>query len=67
MAACIRCGKVLTGDELGLYRKLICRTGDRYLCADCLAEDLGCDRKILEEKIRTFKRLGCALFPPAEE
>ena len=67
MTRCVSCGKRLSGDELGLYRKLISRSGDQYLCMDCIARDLGCSRTLLEKKVLQFKKLGCALFPPLEE
>lgn len=58
-----RCGGGLTGDEIALYKKLVFRGADRYLCLTCLAEDLNTDREKLTELIDYFHRTGiCTLF-----
>lgn len=60
---CMRCGAALGGDEIALYRKLVCREAAAYLCLDCLAEDCGAPREKLEGLIAWFHRTGvCALF-----
>ncbi len=62
MAACMRCGASLTGEDIGAHKKLINRGATAFLCIDCLAETFGCDRSLVEEKIRQFKAMGCTLF-----
>jgi hypothetical protein len=60
---CMRCGSSLTGDEIALYRKLVCREAEQYLCLDCMALGLSEPREKLEELIQYFHRTGiCALF-----
>ena len=51
MARCKNCGRTLTGDEIGLYRKLVNRGADTYLCKACLADHFSCDTALLDEKI----------------
>ena len=62
MAVCKRCGKFLSNDEIGLTRKMICREAAEFFCIDCLAEQFRWTPQLLEEKIRQFRRMGCALF-----
>ena len=59
---CTRCGKAMTSDEVGLYRKLYNRIGTQYICIDCIATDLEVSRELLEQKIVEFKAMGCTLF-----
>ena len=41
MAACMRCGASLTGEDIGAHKKLINRGATAFLCIDCLAEKAG--------------------------
>ncbi len=69
MARCKNCGRTLTGDEIGLYRKLVNRGADTYLCKACLADHFSCDTALLDEKIAQFRAMGCILFtaqPPED-
>ena len=60
---CKRCGRTLEGDEIALYRKLIWREADEYLCLDCLSEDLSSTPERLRELIRYFRTVQrCCLF-----
>ncbi|MCM1335201.1 MAG: hypothetical protein NC084_08455 [Bacteroides sp.] len=61
---CKACGKEnLTGDELAIYRKLVCRGATEFLCMDCLAGFFNCDRREIEERIRYYRESGtCTLF-----
>ncbi len=61
--SCARCGRGLTFNELGLNAKY--NPQDKKLCIGCLAEWLDVPRVRLEEKIKEFLRIGCAMF--AEE
>lgn len=60
--ACIKCGKELGGDDIGLTKKLINRGSTEFMCIDCLVEKFNCPRELLEKKIEQFKASGCTLF-----
>jgi len=63
MRCCMRCEKLLTGDEIALYRKLIWREATAYKCLDCLSDDLSVTRQRLEALIEYYRRSGtCCLF-----
>lgn len=59
---CKQCGKALKSDDIAIYRKMILRCAQEFLCIDCLAEYLGVSRKALEDKIEFFRQSGCSLF-----
>lgn len=61
--ACMRCGARLSGDEIALYRKLIFRGAEEFLCIDCLAADCSTTREKLEKLVAFFHKTGtCSLF-----
>ena len=62
MSECIRCGRELTADEIGIYRKLINRGAEEYLCIPCLSEDLKISEEEILKKIEQFRKAGCTLF-----
>lgn len=62
MSNCKKCGKELSGNDIGLTKKLINRGSTEFLCIDCIAEKFDCTKELLEEKIRQFKETGCTLF-----
>ena len=62
MSSCKKCGKELTGNDIGLTKKLINRGSVKFMCIDCIAEKFNCPRELLEEKIEQFKAAGCTLF-----
>ena len=65
---CRQCGAPLTGDEIALYKKLVSRSAETYLCLDCLAEQCAATRDRLEQLIAFFHRTGiCTLFVKYEE
>ncbi len=65
---CIRCEEALTADDIALFRKLICREAEEYMCISCLAEDLGIPRQKLDELVDYYHRTGiCCLFPKYEQ
>ena len=64
---CIRCGKVLDGDDIGAYRKFVDRTALSFLCVPCLSVKAGKPESYLREKILYLKKSGCTLFPPEEK
>ena len=58
MSNCKKCGKELSGNDIGLIN----RGSTEFLCIDCIAEKFDCTKELLEEKIRQFKESGCTLF-----
>ena len=62
MSSCKKCGKELSGNDIGLTKKLINRGTTEFLCINCIAEKFVCTKELLEEKIRQFKESGCTLF-----
>lgn len=59
---CIKCGKPVSRDERGLTKKFINRGTENYFCIHCLAEHLGVSTRLLENKIKQFRDMGCTLF-----
>ena len=62
MAACRTCGRDVTGDEIGLTKKLVNRAATEYQCIDCLAAHFRVSPDLLREKIEQSRAMGCALF-----
>ena len=62
MSNCKKCGKELSGNDIGLTKKLINRDSTEFLCINCIAEKFDCSKELLEEKIKQFKESGCTLF-----
>ncbi len=59
----MNCDKELLSDEIAIYKKLVNRGAERYLCIDCLAEYFKCSRKAIEDKIDYYRKSGeCTLF-----
>lgn len=59
---CIKCGKILSQDEIGLHKKLFNRAADSFFCIFCSAAYFGVSTALLEKKIRQFREMGCTLF-----
>ncbi len=59
---CEKCGVTLTMNEVGLYKKMINRMAEEFLCKECLAKKLKCSTMYLDKKIAQFKSQGCLLF-----
>ena len=66
MAQCYECGRKLTGDEIAVYRKLVNRMAERFLCKTCLAAYFEVPEEKIDQKIDQFKRIGCLLFTQGE-
>lgn len=62
MALCEKCSAQLSGDEVGLYRKIVNRSAESFLCLHCLAEKMCVPENDLKEMIERFRRAGCTLF-----
>ena len=62
MNRCKKCGAELTGDEIGLTKKLIGKGEKEYLCLHCLANLFECNAELLKEKIEQYRASGCLLF-----
>jgi biotin operon repressor len=49
-------------DEIAIYRRLIYRDAEEYLCKKCLAADLNVEEAEIDRKIEHFRSIGCTLF-----
>lgn len=62
-STCIKCGKRLESDAIPIYKKLINRGAEEFMCIDCLAQYLGTSRAYIEALIDYYTESGtCALF-----
>jgi len=60
---CKECRAPLFDDDISIYRKLVNRGADEFLCIDCLALQLGCTREKIERLIQYYRESGeCTLF-----
>lgn len=59
---CKLCGRSLTGDEIAVYRRMVSRAAERFLCVSCLAVEFGVSETLVYEKIEHFRAMGCTLF-----
>ena len=59
---CMQCGKALTYNEVGAYKKFVNRGSTRFLCKACLAAKLDITVEDIDRKIEQFKLQGCTLF-----
>lgn len=60
---CAACGETLGRDDVGLYKKLLCRWAEEgFLCKACIGRELKCDTALLDAKIEQFRQAGCLLF-----
>ena len=64
MDHCYQCGKELSGDEIGIHKKMINRGATEFLCIDCLSQLTGLKVETLKKKIEQFRAMGCTLFVP---
>ena len=61
-AACIRCGRALSHDEVAITKKLINRGTQEFFCVPCLAARFKISEKDVYGLIENFKAAGCSLF-----
>ena len=59
---CMQCGKLLTYNEVGAYKKFVNRGSTQFLCKTCLAAKLDVAVEDIDRKIEQFKLQGCTLF-----
>ncbi len=59
---CMKCGRELTGDEVGMHKKMIHRGATEFMCLSCLAEYFKCSEELLRQKMEQFRAAGCMLF-----
>ena len=62
MIKCRNCKCELTRDDVGLYRKIVTREAESFLCIPCLAEKLAVAEEDLCEMVERFRKAGCQLF-----
>lgn len=62
MNHCIGCQKSVTGDEIGICKRLIRRDITEYMCVACLADYFKCRQEDIERRIEYFRKMGCGLF-----
>ena len=58
MSVCVKCGKNLTYNEIGAYRKFVNRGGKDFLCKECLAKRLGLSRASLYRAFEALETAG---------
>ena len=58
----MKCGRILTDDEIGIHTKMINRGATEFFCISCLAEYTGSTVERLRERIEHFRAQGCLLF-----
>lgn len=63
---CMECGAKLSGDEIGLYRRLINKYSQSYKCISCMSKYFACSESLLKNKIKHFKNIGCLFFEHEE-
>ena len=61
---CRTCGRGLTADEIGIYKRMVNRGATDFLCASCLADYFKIDESLVYDKIEHFRAMGCTLFEP---
>ncbi len=61
---CVRCGQPVTGDEIGLTKKLINRGATEWLCYGCMSRRFDVTVDVLRRKVEEFREMGCTLFEP---
>ena len=60
---CRQCGAPLGGDDIAIYKKLVYRAAEDFLCIDCLADYFKVPRVEIEKRIRYYRESGeCTLF-----
>lgn len=66
MYKCIRCGALLTADDIGCHRKMVNRAAEEFMCIPCLAKHFGATESRVRELIEEYRAYGCTLFAKKE-
>ena len=61
-SGCMECGKPLSFNEIGAYKKFVNRGSTPFLCKTCLAQKLNVTTEEIDRKIEQFRMQGCTLF-----
>ena len=61
-SGCMECGKPLSFNEIGAYKKFVNRGSTRFLCKTGLAQKLNVTTEEIDRKIEQFRMQGCTLF-----
>ena len=62
-STCFKCGKPLESDAIPIYKKMVNRCAEEFMCIDCLAEFVEMPRSAIEALIDYYTESGtCALF-----
>ncbi len=62
MCNCFKCGAELSNDEIGLFKKLVNRGADKFMCIECMSEYFEVSESALRDKIEQYRSMGCTLF-----
>lgn len=62
MSNCIKCGRELSDDDIGLHKKLVNRGAKEFMCIDCLCSYFGMSKEKALKMIKNYKESGCVLF-----
>ena len=62
MCNCFKCGAELSNDERGLFKKLVNRGADKFMCIECMSEYFEVSESALRDKIEQYRNMGCTLF-----
>ena len=62
-STCFKCGKPLDSDAIPIYKKMINRGAEEFMCIGCLADYVQMPRSAIESLIDYYTESGtCALF-----
>ena len=62
-STCFKCGKPLESDAIPIYKKMINRGAEEFMCIGCLADYVQIPRSAIESLIDYYTESGtCDLF-----
>ena len=62
MYNCMTCDRTLTKDEIALFKKLVNRGAQKYMCLSCMSTYFQVSEAALTKQIEQYKEIGCTLF-----